>query len=88
MAAAADACIWASGQVATGSGGCGGLAGSPASRSVDECGRSFAVVAAARWQVRQPVRRARVSVTRYGARRVGWGGAAADDVLNAGDAWT
>lgn len=51
MAAAADACIWASGQAATGSGGCGGLAGSPAPRSVDECGRSFAVVAAARWQV-------------------------------------
>jgi hypothetical protein len=48
MAAAADASIWASGQAATGSGGCGGLAGSPAPRSVDECGRSFAVVAAAR----------------------------------------
>ena len=41
MAAAADACIWASGQAATGSGGCGGLAGSPAPRSVDECGRTF-----------------------------------------------
>ena len=61
----------------------------PAQRRVAEvlCGCGSGQVADA-WGVPSPVPGVRVSVTRYGARRVGWGGAAARGVLDAGDAWT